>query len=66
MNKIIFVVLISMFVFSCSKKSDQIEVEKRLSEIEKKDINYTCIEMSDKESYNEIAEYHYKRLKKTL
>lgn len=68
-KKIIFVALISMFVISCSKNSEQIEVaknevEKNLSEIEKKDINYTCLEMSDREAYNEIGEYHLKRREK--
>lgn len=56
-------------MFSCSKNSEQInvaknEVEKRMSEIEKKGIDYNCIEMSDREAYNEIAEYHRKRQEK--
>ncbi len=56
-------------MFSCSKNSEQInitksEIEKRMSDIEKKDIKYTCIEMSDREAYNEILKYHQKRQNK--
>ena len=46
-------------LFSCAKNSEQInvaknEVEKNVSEVEKKGINYTCNEMSDREAYSEI------------
>lgn len=69
MKRTFLVTVISIILFSCSKNSKQInvtknEVEKNLSEIEKKDINYTCVEMSDREAYNEIAEYHKKRQEK--
>lgn len=63
MKKIALVLALSMALFSCSKNSTQIniaknEVEKNVSETEKKGINYTCIEMSDREAYNEIMKYH--------
>jgi hypothetical protein len=50
-------------LFSCAKNSEQInvaknEVEKNVSEVEKKGINYTCNEMSDREAYSEIIKYH--------
>ena len=69
MKRIFLITIISLISFSCSKNNEQIniaknEVEKNLSDIEKKDINYTCIEMSDREAYNEIAEYHKKRQEK--
>jgi hypothetical protein len=69
MKRVFLIAIISLVLFSCSKNNEQIniaknEVEKNLSDIEKKDINYTCIEMSDREAYNEIAEYHKKRQEK--
>ena len=69
MKKVYLLSLVSTVLFSCSKNSEQInivksEIEKRMSDVEKKDIKYTCIEMSDREAYNEIAEYDKKRLEK--
>ena len=62
-TKKILITIISIVLFSCSKNSEQIniaknEAEKNVSETEKKGINYTCIEMSDREAYNEIMKYH--------
>jgi hypothetical protein len=69
MKKVLLGVAIGLFLFSCSKNREQItiaknEVEKKLSDIEKKGIDYQCTEMSDREAYEEIAEYHMKRLEK--
>lgn len=66
MKKGCLLILVSVVLFSCSKNGEQInivksDIEKRMSDIEKKDIKYTCVEMSDREAYNEIAEYHKKR-----
>jgi len=65
MKKGCLLILVSVVLFSCSKNGEQInivksDIEKRMSDIEKKDIKYTCVEMSDREAYNEIAEYHKK------
>lgn len=69
MKKALLLVVSLFVLFSCSKNSEQIivvknQVEKRLSEIEKKGIDYNCIEMSDREAYNEIANYNTKKYKK--
>jgi hypothetical protein len=69
MKKIYLLIAMSIVILSCSKNSNQInvaknEVEKYVSELERKSIKYTCIEMSDREAYNEIADYHKKRQEK--
>lgn len=66
MKRFLLVTIISITLFSCSKNREQItvaknEAEKNLSEIEKKGIDYNCIEMSDREVYNEIDDYNRKR-----
>jgi len=66
MKRVFLITIISIVLISCSKNSEQIniaknEVEKNLSDIEKKDVNYTCIEISDKEAYNEILKYHQRK-----
>jgi hypothetical protein len=63
MKKIYLLLATSILLLSCSKNSEQInaaknEVEKTFSEIEKKGIDYNCIEMSDREAYKEIIKYH--------
>ncbi|MBF4519486.1 hypothetical protein IRZ71_24340 [Flavobacterium sp. ANB] len=61
-KRIILVAVLSIFVFSCSKYSDQLEVvekhiQKNLSEIERRNINYNCVEMSDREALEEIISF---------
>ncbi|RTY87058.1 hypothetical protein EKL32_26955 [Flavobacterium sp. GSN2] len=67
MKKYLLFVLLSLFIFSCSKNSEQlnivkIDTEKSLSEIEKKDIIYSCFEMSDRQAYEEIIDLNRKKL----
>jgi hypothetical protein len=69
MKKLLLLVVSLFVLFSCSKNIEQItvvknEVEKRLSEIEKKGIDYNCTELSDREAYNEIQKYNTKRYEK--
>jgi len=66
MKKVYLLTLISIVLLSCSKNTEQIDIaksviEKRMSDIEKKDIKYTCIEISDREAYNEIFKFHEKK-----
>lgn len=67
MKKITLVSVLAIITFSCSKNSEQLgivkkDIERNLSEIEKKDINYNCVEISDREAYQEIIRYDLKKL----
>lgn len=67
MKKYLLFVSLSLLIFSCSKNSEQlnivkIDTEKSLSEIEKKDILYSCFEMSDRQAYEEIIDLDKKKL----
>lgn len=67
MKRIILVILVSITMFSCSKNNEQLkivenDVERNLSEIEKKGIKYNCIEMSDREAYQEIIDFDMEKL----
>jgi len=71
MKKIYLILGLSMLMFSCSKNSEQIDIaksmiEKNVSDIEKKDIKYTCVEISDREAYNEIFKFHEKKYKRAM
>jgi Skp family chaperone for outer membrane proteins len=66
MKKNYLLSMLSVILFSCSKNSEQIDIaksmiEKNVSDIEKKDIKYTCVEISDREAYNEIFKFHEKK-----
>lgn len=71
MKKVYLLTLVSVTLFSCSKYNEQIdkaksEIEKNVSDIEKKDIKYTCTEISDREAYTEIYKFHGKKHKSAM